>query len=161
MNNQNPFSVAPGRVAEVTRGFCVEGILACLVSGSDTEGRTAIFEGVASPGAGPILHLHHSQNAWWYVLEGDFLFQVGDEKFNAQPGASIFGPRGVPHAFRCVGKQPGKMLLAFDPAGQIEEFFVEIAKPGVEDDDQRDPERHEILEYNPHRRKSQESRSVG
>jgi mannose-6-phosphate isomerase-like protein (cupin superfamily) len=133
MNNQNPFSVAPGKSRRgdpmVLRG---RDSLACKVSGSDTEGRIAIFEGVVSPGAGPILHLHHSQNEWWYVLEGDFLFQVGDAKFSVQPGASVFGPRGVPHAFRCVGKLPGKMLLRFDPPGQIEKFFVEIAKPGVE-----------------------------
>jgi mannose-6-phosphate isomerase-like protein (cupin superfamily) len=106
--------------------------LSCKVSGSDTEGRTAIFEGVVSPGAGPILHLHHEQNEWWYILDGEFLFQVGDQRFRAQPGASVFGPRAVPHAFRCVSKTPGKMLLAFDPAGQIEEFFDEIARPGIE-----------------------------
>jgi quercetin dioxygenase-like cupin family protein len=102
------------------------------VSASDTEGRVAIVEGFVSPGAGPILHLHHSQNEWWYVLEGDFLFQVGDQTFRVQAGGTVFGPRGVPHAFRCVGKAQGKMLLAFDPAGQIEEFFREIAKPGID-----------------------------
>jgi mannose-6-phosphate isomerase-like protein (cupin superfamily) len=101
------------------------------VSGSETDGRFAICEAVVSPGAGPILHLHHNQNEWWYVLEGVFAFQVGSEHFQAQPGASVFGPRGVPHAFRCLSDLPGKMLLSFDPAGQIEEFFVEIAALGA------------------------------
>jgi hypothetical protein len=56
---------------------------------------------------------------------------VGDQKFRTQPGGTVFGPRGIPHAFHCIGKTQGKMLLAFDPAGQIEEFFAEIATPGI------------------------------
>jgi mannose-6-phosphate isomerase-like protein (cupin superfamily) len=133
MQSQNPYNLAPGK----SRGgepmlLRNKYSMSIKISGSDTEGRIAIFEGFVSPGAGPILHLHRHQNEWWYVLEGEFLFQVGDQKFRAQPGGSVFGPRGVPHAFRCVDKVPGKMLLAFDPAGQIEEFFAEIAKPGID-----------------------------
>lgn len=133
METQNRYSLAPGK----SRGgdpilLRNKDSVSIKVSGSQTEGRIAIVEGLVSPGAGPILHLHHSQNETWYVLNGDFMFQVGDQKFRVQPGATVFGPCGVPHAFRCVSKAQGKMLLAFDPAGQIEAFFTEIAKPGVE-----------------------------
>jgi quercetin dioxygenase-like cupin family protein len=130
MNHQNPLTF-PGKSRRGDPTLLrAQDSMACKVSGADTGGRSAIFEGVVSPGAGPILHLHHNQNEWWYVLDGTFLFQVGNEKFRAQPGASVFGPRGVPHAWRCVAKAPGKLLLAFDPADQIEQFFEEISKLG-------------------------------
>jgi uncharacterized cupin superfamily protein len=90
-----------------------------------------MFEQVVSPGTGPVLHLHHSQNEWWYVLEGEFLFQIGEKKFSAEPRTTVFGPQGVTHAFRCISKMPGKVLLVFDPAGQIEEFFVALSNVGV------------------------------
>lgn len=133
MANENPFSTAPGkgRHGDPPLIFRGKDSLSCKVSSSDTDGRTAIYEGVVSLGAGPVLHLHHKQNEWWYVLSGEFLFQVGDERFQVQPGSSVFGPQGLPHAFRCVGKEPGKMLFAFDPAGQIEELFAELAKLGI------------------------------
>ena len=133
MESQSPHSLAPGR----SRGGDPISLrtgesVSIKVSGSQTEGRVAIFECFVSPGAGPVLHLHHRQNEWWYVLEGDFLFQVGEQKFRVQPGGTVFGPPGVPHAFRCVGKIQGKLILTFDPAGQIEQFFAEIANDAGE-----------------------------
>ncbi|MEJ7609317.1 MAG: cupin domain-containing protein [Bryobacteraceae bacterium] len=62
------------------------------------------------------------------MLEGEFVFQVGEEKFRAKSGSSVFGPRQVPHSFLSVGKIPGKMIIAFEPAGEMEAFFVEFAK---------------------------------
>lgn len=138
MESQNPYGLMPGNSREGGPiSLRNRHSMSIKVSGSQTEGRVAIFECFVSPGAGPILHLHHSQNEWWYVLDGEFLFQVGERKFRVQPGGSVFGPPGVPHAFRCAGKIEGKMIIAFDPAGQIEQFFAELAKPGVEDGEGR------------------------
>ena len=133
MESQSPYSLAPGRSRGGDPILLRTGeSVSIKVSGSQTEGRVAIFECFVSPGAGPVLHLHHRQNEWWYVLEGDFLFQVGEQKFRVQPGGTVFGPPGVPHAFRCVGKIQGKLILTFDPAGQIEQFFAEIANDAGE-----------------------------
>ena len=98
------------------------------VSGSDTGGQLFIFEGTISPGNGPGLHKHHDQDEWWYVLDGEFIFQVGEEKFRARTGTSVFGPRGVPHSFVSVGNTAGRMIISFQPAGRMEEFFVEYAR---------------------------------
>jgi len=98
------------------------------VSGSDTNGQMVVFETTSSPGEGPRLHRHLEQDEWWYVLEGEFVFQVGEEKFRVPTGGSVFGPRRVPHSFISVGNVPGRMIISFQPAGQMEEFFVEYAK---------------------------------
>lgn len=69
------------------------------ISGSDTDGDLAIFEQTSlSQGKGTPLHLHHSQDEIFYVLEGAYYFQVGQQKFNLKTGDSIFLPRKVPHA---------------------------------------------------------------
>jgi mannose-6-phosphate isomerase-like protein (cupin superfamily) len=42
------------------------------------------------------LHIHHSHNELFYVLEGEHVFTVGDIEVWAGPGDVVFGPRGVP-----------------------------------------------------------------
>jgi hypothetical protein len=46
-----------------------------------------------------------------------------------------------------VDKVPGKILLAFDPAGQIEQFFAEIAKPGIDAGTGRHDEKDILRRY--------------
>jgi quercetin dioxygenase-like cupin family protein len=78
---------------------------------------------------GPPVHLHHSQEEWFYVIEGEVLFQVGGERKRLHAGDSILGPRGIPHGFAAVGEKPAHMLIAFTPAGKMEGFFREAAVP--------------------------------
>jgi mannose-6-phosphate isomerase-like protein (cupin superfamily) len=42
------------------------------------------------------------------VIEGDHIFQVGDETYEVGPGAFVFGPRGVPHAQRRAVPRTGR-----------------------------------------------------
>ncbi len=102
-------------------------ILDVKVSGNDTDGSLAIFEQTSlSQGKGTPLHIHHSQDEVFYVIEGSYYFQVGDEKFKLEKGDSIFLPRKVPHAWTQVSDS-GKMTVVLQPAGKLEEFFVTMA----------------------------------
>ena len=82
-------------------------------------------------GGGPALHLHYAQEEYFYVLEGTVLFQLGEKRVEFHPGDSVLGPRGVPHTFTPTSEKPGHMLIAFTPAGQMEDFFREAGKPGA------------------------------
>ena len=102
-------------------------VLDVKVSGSDTEGALAIFEQTSlSQGKGTPQHIHLTQDEVFYVLEGAYIFKVGDEKFSLTVGDSIFLPRGVPHAWTQVSEK-GKMTVTVQPAGKLENFFVEVA----------------------------------
>jgi quercetin dioxygenase-like cupin family protein len=102
-------------------------ILDVKISGSDTDGDLAIFEQTSlSQGKGTPLHLHNSQDEIFHVTEGEYYFQVGEEKFNLTMGDSIFLPRNVPHAWTQVSEK-GKMTVIVQPAGKLENFFVTMA----------------------------------
>ena len=102
-------------------------ILDVKVSGTDTDGALAIFEQTSlSKGKGTPLHVHHSQDEVFYVIEGLYYFQVGDEKFKLSEGESIFLPRKVPHAWTQLSEK-GKMTVTLQPAGKLEDFFVTMA----------------------------------
>lgn len=102
-------------------------ILDVKISGSDTDGDLAIFEQTSlSPGRGTPLHIHHLQDEIFYVLEGSYYFQVGDEKFSLSKGDSIFLPRKVAHAWTQQSEK-GKMTVIMQPAGKLEDFFVTVA----------------------------------
>lgn len=84
---------------------------------------------------GPPLHLHLHQEEWFYVMEGEVIFQIGDQRYKMHGGDSVLGPRGIPHAFSSVGEKPGRMLIAFTPAGKMEQFFraTAIPNPPIQD----------------------------
>lgn len=102
-------------------------ILDVKVSGKDTEGDLAIFEQTGlSQGRGTPLHVHPNQDETFYVLEGHYYFQVGEEKQHLHVGDSIFLPRKVPHAWTQVSEK-GKMTVIVQPAGKLEAFFVTMS----------------------------------
>jgi DNA-binding transcriptional MerR regulator/quercetin dioxygenase-like cupin family protein len=99
----------------------------CKVSGKDTDGAMCVFEFTGASGGPP--HLHHDQDEWIYVVEGEFEFHVGNKRFHLSAGESVFMPRKVAHMWGCVSGKPGKIINVYQPAGKMEEFFRELGKP--------------------------------
>lgn len=94
------------------------------VSGQDTHGALLLMEHVGlGKGGGPPRHLHYEQEEWFYVVDGEVVAEVGKERFRLKAGDSILAPRNVPHAFVYVGEKPGRMLIAYAPAGKMEAYF--------------------------------------
>lgn len=93
------------------------------ISGSDTDNDLSVFEQTGlTPNGGPPLHIHPKQDEWFYVIEGDYLFQVGEDKYGLKAGDTIFLPRNVQHAFIQLAEK-GKMIVSYLPAGKMEAFF--------------------------------------
>jgi mannose-6-phosphate isomerase-like protein (cupin superfamily) len=91
----------------------------------DTAGALFVFEHAEMGKGGPPRHFHYEQDEWFYATKGEFAFEVGDERFTLRPGDSLFAPRRVPHVWAYVGDEPGTLLLAVQPAGSLEAFFME------------------------------------
>ena len=71
-------------------------------------------------------HVHENEDELFLVLEGEHVFEVGDESFLAGPGAVVFAPRRVPHAHRRLVPRTGRFLTMVSPAG-FEGFFRELS----------------------------------
>lgn len=91
----------------------------------ETAAALFVFEHAGMGRGGPPRHFHYEQDEWFYARKGEFAFEVGDERFTLRPGDSLFAPRMVPHVWACVGDEPGTLLLAVQPAGSMEAFFME------------------------------------
>lgn len=94
------------------------------VSGKDTDDSIFVFEHANMSKGGPPRHFHYEQDEWFYALQGEFAFEVGDDKFTLRPGDSLFAPRLIPHVWTYKGDKPGTLLLAVQPAGALEAFFM-------------------------------------
>jgi quercetin dioxygenase-like cupin family protein len=94
----------------------------------DSHGDLFSAEHAMHQKGGPPRHFHPHQDEWFYVLEGEFIAEIGDKRLTLHPGDSVLGPRNVPHAWAFVGEGAGKLLLTFTPAGKIEAFFNEVTK---------------------------------
>jgi len=94
----------------------------------DSGGGLFVMEHTSRKKGGPPCHLHHNEDEWFYVIEGEYILEIGSERFQLKPGDSVLGPREVPHAWAFVGDTPGRMLITFAPANKMEAFFRDNAK---------------------------------
>jgi mannose-6-phosphate isomerase-like protein (cupin superfamily) len=103
----------------------------------ETAGGLFVMEHTHLLPGGPPLHLHLNQEEWFYVMEGEVAFQVGEQRVHLHAGDSVLAPRRVPHTFSSVGTAPARMIIAFCPAGKMEQYFrdAEIAKQHAGDAD--------------------------
>jgi quercetin dioxygenase-like cupin family protein len=95
------------------------------ISGKDTAGQLAVFEYIGKEKTGPALHVHHHQDEIFSIVEGEYLFQVGEEKFKVKAGDTVFAPRGIPHTWIQL-TDFGKQIYSVQPAGKLEEMFLKL-----------------------------------
>jgi uncharacterized RmlC-like cupin family protein len=99
------------------------------VSAASTGGTLDVFEEVP-PMVDTPRHVHSNEDELFYVLEGDHVIEVGDREHRAGPGATVFAPRGVPHAQRRVVAGEGRLLIVTTPGG-FDGFFRDLAAADV------------------------------
>jgi mannose-6-phosphate isomerase-like protein (cupin superfamily) len=94
------------------------------VGADDTAGSLTIYESLRPAGdpGGPHLHKHQFDEAF-YVLEGEYTFQVGERLVKAATGGFVYIPGGTIHTFRHSGDGDGRMLTVCSPGG-IEAMFM-------------------------------------
>ncbi len=108
------------------RGLGVSAIQFKVMPGKSQD--VFILENTFHEKGGPARHLHYEQDEWFYIVEGEFVMEIGQVRFRLSPGDSILGPRKVPHVWAYTGGQRGRILIAFLPAGKMESFFREVTQ---------------------------------
>ncbi|SRR6266511_1493085 len=122
-----PIILGPGEGRSIDLGNFTMSVKA---TAEQTSHAFTLLEADEPPGFGPPMHIHRETAEAFYVLAGDYLFFVNDEKYPCPAGSFIFIPAGVPHGFR-VGSQPSRKLNLYTPAamiGYFDELSAALAK---------------------------------
>jgi quercetin dioxygenase-like cupin family protein len=75
-------------------------LITVRVSSEEGSDRTSVIEHLARRGDSAPLHVHHTEDEIFHVLDGDLRFRVGDADLRARAGETLLAPKGVPHTYR-------------------------------------------------------------
>jgi len=98
------------------------------VSGSDGQDGISILEHRAPHRDSPPLHIHHTEDEIFHVLEGEFYFKIGQQEHRLGPGEILLAPKGIPHQYLVESAQGGHWLTVTVP-GDFERFVRVTARP--------------------------------
>jgi quercetin dioxygenase-like cupin family protein len=98
-------------------------------SADTTAGRVAVIEHRTPRGLGSPLHVHHREDEWFYVIEGELTLWVGGQVIDAPAGSFVYGPRDIPHTYT-VASETARYLLVTEP-GDFASFLRSLAEPAT------------------------------
>jgi mannose-6-phosphate isomerase-like protein (cupin superfamily) len=124
------FKVGAGKDRFQEELLIMGGRFDCKISGKDTDGDLCMYDTVREEKGGPTLHFHHEQDEWFYIIKGEFIVKIGEDMLHLTAGDSAFAPRKIPHAFAKISEGEAQMLVLFQPAGSMEDFFEQMSKIG-------------------------------
>jgi len=107
------FSGQQGREADITE---------VLATRDQTGGSLGWFRQTIAPNSGPPTHIHQTEDEFFYIVSGEFKVKLGDSIMTPPAQSVMFVPRGTPHTFLNVGKEPGVLLVGVTPGG-LEKMF--------------------------------------
>ncbi len=94
---------------------------------ADSGGAYSLLEAIEPPGSGAGLHRHPHFDETFFICEGHYEFQVGDNTLKLGPGETVFIVRGTPHGFKSLGPEVGRQLIISAPGGIFERFIESVA----------------------------------
>jgi quercetin dioxygenase-like cupin family protein len=88
-----------------------------LAAGEDTTDRAfTLAEFTGGEGPWTVPHIHRGTQESFYVLDGEFTFTIGEEKFLLSPGSYILVPRETRHTISAAAGG-GRFLTLMVPGG--------------------------------------------
>ncbi len=99
-----------------------------LSSYADSADAIALLEFQAPPGAATPLHVHHTHDEVFHVLEGEATWRVGGSDVPCRAGDTLLAPKGVPHGYK-VNSPDGARWLSVTTGPDFEGFVRALARP--------------------------------
>ena len=91
----------------------------------------SVIESWAAYGDSPPLHVHHTEDEAFFVLEGMLRVHSGGEDVLIGAGQCGSTPKGVAHTYR-VESAEGARWLVITSGGDFERFVLELSQPAEE-----------------------------
>jgi quercetin dioxygenase-like cupin family protein len=98
------------------------------VSQSDGQDGISILEHRAPHGDSPPLHIHHTEDEVFHILEGEFRLKISEQEYRLGAGEILLAPKGVPHTYSVESPQGGRWLT-ITVRGDFERFVRVMARP--------------------------------
>ncbi len=121
----SPIALPPGEGEAL---WFMDFLATIKASAEETGGRVAVIHHAGPQGSGSPLHVHHHENEWFYILDGELTIWVDGQVIRAPAGSFVFGPQDTPHTFTVSSASGARFLLVTEPAG-FEAFMRSCAKP--------------------------------
>jgi quercetin dioxygenase-like cupin family protein len=124
--NVQPYTLASeeGRIF-----WFLDTLMFVKATGEHTSGMLGMIEQVLPAGSETSYHIHHSEDEYWYVLEGEVTFVSEERRIEATAGSFVFMPRDIPHGLRA---QTPSRLLVFSTLPSFVDFAIEMSEPAKE-----------------------------
>ena len=84
------------------------------ITSAMSRGAYVAFVQIGPPGTGVPMHIHLRDEENAFIIDGELVFQVADEKFEARKGDILNLPKGTPHGFRITGDDSSRILFTID-----------------------------------------------
>ena len=97
-----------------------------VVTGTDTAGAFAMFDGTIPPGGGPPPHCHGYEETL-FVIEGELTVFHGQSRTVVTKDAVLHVPGWVPHMLKNFTASPTRVICVTSPPG-LEDQFAEIGQ---------------------------------
>lgn len=96
------------------------------VAPCDSDGKLAAFHLTAPPMSGPPLHVHSREDEWFYVLDGELVFEIDGERSVVEAGGSVWLRRGVTHRYQNFTGRDARLLIVTTP-GDFCGLFIDMS----------------------------------
>jgi quercetin dioxygenase-like cupin family protein len=93
----------------------------------------SMVESLAPAGDSPPLHIHHTEDELFHVLDGELTLHVGDGERRLGAGDTAVAPKGVAHTYR-VDSAAGARWLVVTGRGDFERMVRTVSRPAERDE---------------------------
>lgn len=106
-------------------------VLVHKITSKDSGGTLLLSDYLLPAGGGTPLHVHAHEDETFFVVDGEVTFFVDGKRLVAEAGATVFGPRSVPHCFKNCSGRPARMVLLVTPGENFEKFYEVVGGEGA------------------------------
>lgn len=100
-----------------------------LTTAEETGGTFSLTKITLRKGFEPPRHVHSKEEESYFILEGEIIYEAGDQLIRANAGDYVHLPRLIPHRFKLVSETV-TLLLMITPGG-FENMFIQCSRPAL------------------------------
>jgi len=118
----------PPAATSTQQRWFLNALMTVRVPHDEGDDGISVLESLAPHGESPPLHVHHTEDEIFHVLEGRLRVRAGDTEVTIGAGETVLGPKGVPHTYR-VESHEGARWLLITRRGDFERFMRAFSRP--------------------------------